>query len=89
MIKILNIIPLPNYKLHITYNDGVEGDLDLTDLVGKGVFEKFNDINYFNQVKVGVFGEPCWNNELDIDPINTYLTITGKTFEEYKKEEIN
>ncbi len=89
MIKILNIIPLPNYKLHITYNDGVEGDLDLTDLVGKGVFEKFNDVNYFNSVKIGEFGEPCWNNELDIDPINTYLTITGKTFEEYKKEEIN
>lgn len=86
MIKILNINPLPNYKLHIKYNDGVEGDLDLSNLVGKGVFEKFDDINYFKNVKIGQFGEPCWNDELDIDPTSAYLDVTGKTYEQYLKE---
>ena len=80
MIKILNINPLPHYKLHIKFNDGVEGDLDLNELVGKGVFEKFNDVNFFNKVWIGETGAPTWEDELDIDTINTYLTITGKTF---------
>jgi hypothetical protein len=87
MIKILNIKPLPNYKLHIKYNDGVQGDLDLSDLVGKGVFEKFNDTSFFENVWVGETGAPTWREELDIDPLNTYLTITGKTIEQYLNEE--
>ncbi len=86
IIKILEIKPLPQYKLHIKYNNGVEGNIDLSSFVGKGVFEKFNDVNFFNNVKIGQFGEPCWNDELDIDPTAAYLDITGKTYEQYLKE---
>ena len=85
MMKAVDIKPLPNYRLHIKFADGIEGDLDLSDLVNVGVFEKFNDVNYFNNVKVGMFGEPCWNDELDIDPTKAYIDIKGITYEQYLK----
>ena len=86
MIKITEIKPLPHYKLHLKYNDGVEGYLDLSEFAGKGVFKKFEDINYFNNVWVGDTGAPTWAEEIDIDLINSYLKITGKTFEQFKNE---
>lgn len=89
MIKIIEIKPLKNYKLHLKYNDGVEGDIDLSDLVGKGVFDKFKDVEFFNSVRISESGAPAWDNDLDIDPLNTYLSITGKTFEQFIYENKN
>jgi len=86
-IKISEIKALPNYSLHIKYNNGVEGDIDLSEQVGKGVFHKFEDINFFKKVWIGESGAPTWNDEIDIDPINPYLLITGKTFEEFLSDE--
>lgn len=83
MVKIIEINPLENYKLHLKFDDGVEGDIDLSSLVGKGVFSSFADVKFFNNVKIGDAGAPTWENEIDIDPLNQYLKITGKTFEEY------
>ncbi len=89
MIKIIEIQPLPNYKLHIKYNNGVEGDLDLSEMVGKGVFSNFKDVGYFNNVWIGETGAPTWSGDIDIDIINSYLKITGKTFDQFLKEEPN
>ncbi len=86
MVQIIDIKPLPQYKLHVKYNDGVEGDIDLSGIVGKGVFEKFKDVSFFNNVRIGEFGAPTWDDELDIDPLNPYLIITGKTFEQFVSE---
>jgi hypothetical protein len=86
-IKIFEIKALPDYKLHIKYNNGVEGDIDLSEYAGKGVFLKFSDLNFFNNVWIGNNGAPTWNDEIDIDPINPYLMITGKTFEEFLSDE--
>ena len=89
MIKIVKITPLQNYKLHLKYSDGVEGDIDLSGMAGKGVFEKFKNVEFFKNVKINEFGAPAWGDDLDIDPLNTYLMITGKTFEQFMSENKN
>ncbi len=86
-LRISEIKPLPNYKLYIKYNNGVEGNLDLSGKVGIGVFSKFKDNEFFNNVWLSDNGAPTWNDEIDIDPINPYLLITGKTFEEFLSDE--
>jgi len=83
MEKVKEIKALENYKLYLKYEDGVDGIIDLSDIAGKGVFEKFNDIVYFRNVKVGNFGEPNWNDELDIDPTSAYIDIKGISYETY------
>ena len=86
MLRVIEVKAEENYKLYLKYNDGVAGYVDLTNMVGLGVFEKFRDETYFKNVKIGSFGEPCWNDELDIGPTRAYLDITGKTYEQYLRE---
>ena len=34
MLKLIEAKPLPGYRLHLRYADGVAGDVDLSQLVG-------------------------------------------------------
>ncbi len=38
MFKPVKVTPLRDYKIRICYADGLKGDVDLSHLVGKGVF---------------------------------------------------
>lgn len=38
---------LDNYKIWIKFEDGVKGEIDLSSLKGKGVFEIWNDYKKF------------------------------------------
>ena len=60
----------------------MEGKVDLSHLVGKGVFSLWNDYRAFEQVYIGSSGEIAWTDEIEICPDNTYMTITGKSPEE-------
>ncbi|MBI4688680.1 MAG: DUF2442 domain-containing protein, partial [Nitrospirae bacterium] len=37
MYRIIAVRPLENYRLWLRFSDGVEGIVDLSDFVGKGV----------------------------------------------------
>lgn len=82
MFKPIEIKALPNYKLWVKYSDGVEGEVDLSHLAGKGVFALWNDYTAFEQVYIGSSGEIAWSDEVDICPDSTYMKITGKTPEQ-------
>ena len=70
--------PLDGYRLWIKYSDGVEGIVDLSDLVGKGVFALWNDYREFQRVHIGSSGEIAWGDQVDLCPDAIYLKITGK-----------
>jgi hypothetical protein len=82
MFRPVQVKALPNYRLWIKYADGVEGEIDLSDLVGKGVFALWQDPEAFAQVYIGSDGQIAWSDEIDICPDSAYMTITGKTPEE-------
>ncbi|HEX7050878.1 MAG TPA: DUF2442 domain-containing protein [Longimicrobiales bacterium] len=42
----------PNYRLWIRFADGEEGEVDLSSLVGKGVFSRWEDPAAFEKVYV-------------------------------------
>lgn len=50
-MKAIAIKPLPNYKPDVTFQDGVTGEIDLKELVQKGIFEVLQDDAVFSQVK--------------------------------------
>lgn len=76
--KLIEIKPRPNYRLWLKYSDGIEGEVDLSSNVGKGVFSLWNDVKNFEKVKIGKSGEISWSDEVDIDSTAMYLRITGK-----------
>jgi hypothetical protein len=78
MVKITNVAVLKNYRLELAFNDGTRGVVDLSDLVGKGVFSLWQDPHIFEQVQIGPFGELVWLDKIDICPDAVYLKVTGK-----------
>jgi hypothetical protein len=82
MLRLIEVRPLPGYKLHLQYANGVAGDVDLSSLVGKGVFSLWNDPELFQRVLIGSGGELRWSDEVDLCADALYMQITGKTPEE-------
>lgn len=78
MVKPVEVKPLAKYRLWLRYSDGVEGTVDLSELVGKGVFVFWNDPKNFEKVHIGEGGQISWSDELDICSDSAYLEITGK-----------
>ncbi len=67
--KIVACKPGLNYRLWIRFDDGLEGEIDLSDLVGKGVFAAWNSVDFFNQVRVDSKTDTvAWGDDLDLDP---------------------
>ena len=70
---------LGGYRLHLRFEDGVEGVVDLAlHLSFRGVFEPLCDPAYFAQVRVDAeLGTVAWPNGADLDPEVLYGRITG------------
>lgn len=80
MLKdIVEVRPLEGYRLHLRFDDGVEGDVDLQKFITfDGVFAPLKDHAYFAQVRVEPeFGTIVWPNGADLDPLVLYSKITG------------
>lgn len=66
------------YRLWIRFVDGVEGEVSLTHLVGKGVFGAWKDLDFFSEVSVDpVSGTVVWPGGIDLAPDALYVQITG------------
>ena len=67
--KIVACKPRPNYRVWIRFEDGLEGEVDLNHLVGKGVFEAWKSVEFFNQVRVDPKSDTlAWGEDIDLDP---------------------
>ena len=82
MYKITRAVAKEDYTIDLTFADGTRGTVDLSDLVGKGVFAKWKDCAYFQSVQIGPSGELVWDDQIDLCPDALYLEVTGKTPED-------
>ena len=83
--NIIEAKPLENYKLFLKFDDGINGEIELSNLKGKGVFDYWNDENNFKNFKI-IDNIIIWNDILDMDSNAFYLKIINKTFEEYARD---
>jgi len=74
---------LPDYRVKLEFNDGVEGVVNLSYLVERGgVFERRRDYCNFEKAHAGEYGELAFDSEVDLCPDTLWLTVTGKLPEE-------
>jgi hypothetical protein len=68
-----------DYRLYIRFEDGVDGEVDLSRLIEfKGVFSPLQDLREFARLKVDPeIGTVCWPNGADLDPDVLYAVISG------------
>ena len=77
MLKPVEVHALPGYRLWIRYSNGVSGEVDLSYLVGQGVFEAWQDHHNFETVRVGPGRQITWGEEIDLCADALYIKITG------------
>jgi hypothetical protein len=79
MHRIVDLEVRAGHRLRLKFSDGVEGEVDLSGLVGQGVFAAWRDPQAFAQVSIdSQTGTVCWPGGIDLCPDALYHEITGK-----------
>jgi hypothetical protein len=71
------------YKLHLVFDDGISGVIDLSNWKGKGVFKYWDFEENFKNFTITGLKKLEWNDKIEMDPDAFYLKLTGKTFDDY------
>ena len=82
LLQPVAVAPREGHRIWLRYADGVEGEVDLSHLAGKGVFTVWNDRSVFERVHISEWRSIAWNDEIELCPDALYMEITGKTPEE-------
>ncbi len=86
MLKdVVEVNPLADYRLHLRFEDGATGEIDLAELVEfRGVFAPLADKAYFDLVRVEpTLGTVVWPNGADLDPDVLYSLATGEPLPDF------
>lgn len=76
LYRIMEVEARPDCQVWIRFEDGTEGVVDLSDLVGKGVFERWNDAGEFEQVYIDdEAGTIAWPGGMDLAPDRLYRDL--------------
>jgi hypothetical protein len=82
MLKdIIQVRPLNDFHLHVRFEDGVEGVIDVANLISfHGVFESLKDPAEFARVRVNPeLGSIEWPGGADLDPDVLYDLVAAST----------
>ena len=80
-MKVQEVKYISDYIISIKFEDGVSGNIELSDLVQKGIFKVLQNKNEFAKVYTNGYSI-AWSDELEIDATKIYCDLTGKNFGE-------
>ncbi len=68
----------PGFKIWVRFEDGLEGEADLSDLAGRGVFKRWTDdpAEFFEVSVDPECGTVVWPGDLDVAPDRLYSEIS-------------
>ena len=75
--------PRDGFRIWVRYEDGVEGELDVSHLADLPIFEVWSNREFFEGVHINDFGAVSWgfpegdDMELDIAPETGYARLLG------------
>ncbi|HPI39482.1 MAG TPA: DUF2442 domain-containing protein [Pseudobdellovibrionaceae bacterium] len=84
MLKdIIYVKSIGNKILHVKFEDGVEGEIDISKVVKfDGIFNDLKEDLYFSQVQVNLeTGTIYWPNGADLCPDVLYSILSGESIE--------
>lgn len=87
VIRPVEVEPRPNYRLKLRYSNGAAGEVDLSHLVGMGVFKEWNDKSNFLKVRITSYGALAWGSEIEICPDALYARLPGRSLSELMQKE--
>ena len=69
--------PREGFRIWLEFSDGASGEVDLSHLAGKGVFQAWDDRKFFEQVSLDDYPTVTWPGEIDLCPETLYVSATG------------
>jgi hypothetical protein len=77
---VVHVRVLADYRLHLRFDDGMEGEVDVSQIVPfDGVFEPLRELDFFRRVRLDPeAGTICWPNETDLAPETLYQALTHR-----------
>ena len=79
MNRVTQVEPRDGFRIWIQYSDGSAGEVDLSDMIAKGVFRAWDDPGFFDRVHVAPHGAVAWSEGIELCPDALYIELTGKT----------
>ncbi len=70
------------FRVWVRFDNGVFGEIDLSDLAGTGVFKAWDEPEFFRGVYVSPHGSIAWDEDIEICPDAAYMEVAGLTVEE-------
>jgi hypothetical protein len=86
---IVSVQPLDGYRLKLRFEDGIEGEVDVSQCVPfTGVFAALRDPKQFAAVQVNPeLGCIYWPGGADLDPDVLYALVTGQPIPSFPQPE--
>ena len=78
MSRIVRVLVLDGYRLHVEFDDGTAGEINLTDRLFGPVFEPLRDENEFKKASIDEFGAVCWPCGADLAPDALYRRLASE-----------
>ena len=82
MTRPTEVEPRDDYRIWICYSDGTAGVVDLSHLVGRGVFKAWKNPAFFQGVHLTASGAVAWGEDIELCPDALYMRLTDKSVEE-------
>lgn len=68
MIKPTEVEPRRERRIWLRYSDGSEGEVDLSGLTGRGVFQVWDEPGAFDRVHLAPHGSIAWDTDSELCP---------------------
>jgi hypothetical protein len=75
--KVSRVTALDGYRIHVEFDDGTAGEIDLSDRLFGPVFEPLQDESEFRKVAVDEFGAIAWPCGADLAPDAIYRRLAA------------
>ena len=88
VIKPTQVKALEGYSIWIKFEDGVEGVVDLSSYVGRGVWKAWEDRSLFENVKITPYRAIGWgeNDLLDMCADWAYMQVTDTAVDDTRQQ---
>ncbi len=80
-LAVIEVKPLTDYQLLLTFENGEKRLFDMKPFMGKGIYQELKDESMFRTVRVS-FDSIEWSNQADVDPEYLYEKSRCLEFQE-------
>ena len=77
MIRPTNVQALAKYRIWLEFDDGVSGEIDLSDVAGSGVFRIWDEPGYFDKVHIAPHRAIAWDDDVELCADSLHWELTS------------